>query len=558
MNFNKFTLEQVISTMYPAQKEAFLECLHGEGDILITSMGGGGKSYIIDALRHFAGDCTVVTGTTGVSAVNVSGSTAHSVLSLPLGMPTKQSNAKTSKKYKSLFRRGHPVRNVIIDEWSFTGPHTFDAELQRLKRISRSSKHKKCRLIVFGDFAQILNVVKGQERKLVKEHYGTTTLLDSKIFRDHKFKVFELNENKRTGDKELQYMLDCMRLGENLDEVVTYFNKCVDVPDPSAVYLCTTNSEVDRINKEAFNKNTNDPMCYHATTRGTFKVGDTLLEAELVLKEGLRVMSLVNQQTEGDDVPQFVNGSCGAVVSLLSDQVLVSFDNGETVWISMTKQENIEYFTDDNGELNSKVIGVFENIGLRQCDAITLNKAQGLSLDKANIDFGENGCFTYGQAYVGCSRLTNIEGLTLIRPLFKSDIKVNRHVKAFYKKLRGEEDNTFKLIVAGGRDFSDYNLLCHRLDNLLRAKDPKDIIIVSGGAQGADKLGERYAAERGLRAEVYEAEWDRFGKRAGYLRNSQMADNADGLVAFWNGSAGTKHMIDIATEQGLVVRKVSY
>ena len=557
MSFEDMTIQQVTDTMYPAQKEAFLECLNGNDDVLIVGGGGFGKSYIIDALRHFASDCTVVTGTTGVAAVNVCGATAHSVMSLPLGLPTKQSNAKTSKRYKSLFKRGHPIRNIVIDEWSFTGPHTFDAELQRQKRITRSSRHKKVRLLVFCDFAQILNVVKGQEKKLVKEQYGTTTLLDSKIFQEHNFKTFELNENKRTGNEELQYMLDCMRLGVNLDEVVAYFNKCVGTANHDAVYLCTTNAEVDRMNKESFDRNPNPPMYYHAKISGSFKVSDTLLEQELVLKEGLRVMSLVNQQTE-DEEPQFVNGSCGKVLSLMEDLVEVAFDNGETVWVGNTKQDNIEYFTDEEGVLNSKVVGTFENISLRQCDAITLNKCQGLSLDKANVDFGENGCFTYGQAYVACSRLTNIEGLTLIRPLFKSDIKVNRHVKAFYKKLRGEEVNTFKLIVAGGRDFSDYNLLCHRLDSLLRAKDPKDIVIVSGGAQGADKLGERYAEKRGLRVEVYEAEWNRFGKRAGYLRNSQMADNADGLVAFWNGSAGTKNMIDIATEQGLVVRKVSY
>lgn len=557
-SFENKTLEQVLDTMYPAQKEAFLECINGEGDVLITAAGGYGKSYIIDALRHFAGDCTVVTGTTGVSAVNVKGSTVHSTLGLPLGIPTKENMKKVSKKFRSLFKRNHPVRNLVIDEFSFKGPQTFDSTLQRRDRISKTSRHKRVRLIVFGDFAQLLNVVKGQEKELVKEIYGSTILLNSNIFKEHDFKIFELDQNKRATDPVQQKMLEDMRLGDNLDEVVTYFNQRVSDPDPEAVYLCTTNKEVDVINQRAFEANTNDPMYYHATISGTFKVADTQIPELLILKEGLRVMALTNQQTEGDEEPQYVNGSVGTVVQLMTDSALVSFDNGNEVLVEAVEQENIEYYTDKEGELQTRKIGTFSNLGLKICYALTVHKAQGLSLEKANIDFGENGCFSYGQAYVSISRLTNMKGLHLIRPLFKSDIKVNRYVKKFYKELRGVEDNTFKLIIAGGRDFNDYQTLKGRLDNLLRSKNLEDIVIISGGAKGADSLGERYAKERCLRLEIYEAEWDRFGKRAGYLRNSLMADNADALVAFWNGSAGTGHMITLAEEQGLAVRVVNY
>lgn len=105
----------------------------------------------------------------------------------------------------------------------------------------------------------------------------------------------------------------------------------------------------------------------------------------------------------------------------------------------------------------------------------------------------------------------------------------------------------FRVIVAGSRDFTDYDLLKSKLDFLL--KNRNNIIIVSGTAKGADKLGEQYAKERGYKIAEYPADWS-LGKKAGYLRNKQMAENADAAVIFWDGeSPGSKHMIDLAKEK---------
>jgi hypothetical protein len=115
----------------------------------------------------------------------------------------------------------------------------------------------------------------------------------------------------------------------------------------------------------------------------------------------------------------------------------------------------------------------------------------------------------------------------------------------------------FKVIVAGGRDFADYDLLKSKLDNLLVNRDPVEI--VSGTARGADKLGEFYAKRSQLAVALFPADWDLYGKSAGYKRNAQMADYADALVAFWDGkSRGTMHMINLAKSAGLQVRVVNY
>lgn len=116
----------------------------------------------------------------------------------------------------------------------------------------------------------------------------------------------------------------------------------------------------------------------------------------------------------------------------------------------------------------------------------------------------------------------------------------------------------FKVIVAGGRDFNNYKGLAVSLDYLLK-NVIDDIEIVCGMARGADRLGEQYAKERDYHIRYMPADWDTFGRSAGYRRNIQMAEYADALVAFWDGkSPGTKHMIQIAKEKKLDVRIIRY
>lgn len=116
----------------------------------------------------------------------------------------------------------------------------------------------------------------------------------------------------------------------------------------------------------------------------------------------------------------------------------------------------------------------------------------------------------------------------------------------------------FKVIIAGGRDFNDYSRLCEHVTHLLR-NQYKGIEVVSGGARGADSCGEQYAIEYNYPIKLFEAQWEEYGKSAGYRRNVEMAEYADALIAFWDGkSKGTKHMIDIAKEKGLKVRVVRY
>lgn len=114
-----------------------------------------------------------------------------------------------------------------------------------------------------------------------------------------------------------------------------------------------------------------------------------------------------------------------------------------------------------------------------------------------------------------------------------------------------------KVIIAGSRNFNDYNRLKKLCDNILCLQT--DIEVVSGTANGADKLGEKYANEKGYKLKQFPANWDKFGKSAGYKRNEEMAKYAESLIVFWDGkSKGTKHMIDLAEKHFLDIRTVYF
>lgn len=117
-----------------------------------------------------------------------------------------------------------------------------------------------------------------------------------------------------------------------------------------------------------------------------------------------------------------------------------------------------------------------------------------------------------------------------------------------------------RLIIAGGRDFNDYKLLEEKIDYFLSQRpEHEEVQIVSGKARGADSLGEKFANEYSLNVKEFPADWKKYGKAAGYIRNEEMAKYATHCVCFWDGeSKGTKHMIDLAKKHDLKLRIVKY
>ena len=117
-----------------------------------------------------------------------------------------------------------------------------------------------------------------------------------------------------------------------------------------------------------------------------------------------------------------------------------------------------------------------------------------------------------------------------------------------------------RIIIAGSRDFNDYEYLKEELTQFIANHPNRRFTIVSGVARGADQLGEKYAREKCIQLKRFPADWNNLGRSAGYIRNTQMLDyikqnDCEGyVIAFWDGkSKGTQHMIKTAQKAGVTV-----
>ena len=118
---------------------------------------------------------------------------------------------------------------------------------------------------------------------------------------------------------------------------------------------------------------------------------------------------------------------------------------------------------------------------------------------------------------------------------------------------KSNRKDAFRLVIAGSREFADYSTLTSAVDAyLLKLAPKKPVVIVSGTAKGADRLGEQYARQKGYQLEEHPANWHYYGKSAAVKRNAEMAQVADAAIVFWDGvSAGAKNMIECAEKANI-------
>ena len=111
-----------------------------------------------------------------------------------------------------------------------------------------------------------------------------------------------------------------------------------------------------------------------------------------------------------------------------------------------------------------------------------------------------------------------------------------------------------RIAVIGSRDFNDYD----QLKMVLNEHDNIELL-VSGGAKGADSLGESWAKEKNVPTLIFKPEWDKYGRSAGFKRNQDIVNNSDLVIAFWDGqSRGTKSSIDLCKKLAVDVKIIKY
>lgn len=132
----------------------------------------------------------------------------------------------------------------------------------------------------------------------------------------------------------------------------------------------------------------------------------------------------------------YFNGSLGRVCSMRSTEVVVDLDNGDRVVVPYITIPCYEYITDREGNISRKEVGKAEYMPMMLGYSCTINRCQGLTLDSINVDFSW-GCFSSGQAYTALSRVKDLSGLYMKRPLKQKDIIVDRNAINWIKQVRG-------------------------------------------------------------------------------------------------------------------------
>ncbi|MEM7660841.1 MAG: AAA family ATPase [Pseudomonadota bacterium] len=433
--------------IYAAPAEWVNQGAGAQGNLFLTGRAGTGKTTLLKRFLEEAGEDAVVLAPTGVAAMNAGGQTIHSFFKLPprLIEPPDIKRVRNGRVIRAL-------KTVIIDEISMVRADMMDAIDKSLK-LNRGSKRPfgGVRMILAGDLHQLPPVVRGEETEILEDRYGGSYFFNAPAFREAEFALLALKHIFRQDDPKFLALLGAIRRGRitepdaDLLQTLVSDRSALDASETHIV-LTPNNNNAARINQARLEELGGKTKTYEAKVDGQFEERAFPTEADLELKEGARVM-LIRNDPEG----RWVNGSLGTVEGFGRKGVLVSID-GRAYEIEAAAWEKYRYTVDaETKKISREVIGTFKQMPLRLAWAVTIHKAQGLTLNKVFIDF-DYGMFAHGQAYVALSRARSLDGLELSRALMPRDLVMDRNAFAFGELETLEDTDAYLLAKFAKRE----------------------------------------------------------------------------------------------------------
>jgi ATP-dependent DNA helicase PIF1 len=414
-------------------QKAFDAVVAGRPIVFVTGGAGTGKSTFIRELRaRHPEKQSVVLAPTGVAALNAGGQTIHSFCRLPL-RPVMPEDVRKEKEPERL----EALDLLIIDEISMVRADILDG-VDAFLRLNRKSAAPfgGVQVVMVGDLFQLPPVVTTRDAEAIAQRYETPWFFSANCLKGLKFFPIELQIVYRQRDRSFAELLARIREGKVIREAVDTINAACAGRQTEGrhLILVPTRKAAAAENETRLAALPGKLRTYEASREGSFtSAGDDRLPApaQLTLKRDAQVMFVRN-----DPENRWVNGTLGIVTSLAGDRVQVELDDGTRHDVERIEWQDVEYgFDEKTKTIVEEVAGTFVQFPLMPAWAVTIHKAQGLTLERVIVDF-DRGAFAEGQVYVALSRCQTIEGLSLRRPVRPWEVRCSEAAQRFYEKLR--------------------------------------------------------------------------------------------------------------------------
>jgi ATP-dependent DNA helicase PIF1 len=380
----------------------FLEALQNGDNIYLTGKAGTGKSFIVrkamDMLREL-GKKFVAVAPTGVAANNIDGQTIHSMFRLqPFGVLSFDTCQFISSAKKEVLRNAEVI---FIDEISMLRPDILDAMHLTLKKNGLKGLDSK-QLIFVGDLKQLPAIIEDNFRSVLYRTYDGDTFLNAMIMKRLNVRTIELDEVLRQTNEEFINNLNIIREGGKSE----YFRQFLH-QEAKGIVLAPHNGTVREYNQRGLDSQKGELFTFVATITGTAKPEDFHLEKEINVKNGCKIMYLVNSSEN-----PLRNGTLGVFVSH-SGCHYIRVGNVDYAMepVEVMKKEYVYDRGSDSLELRE--LGRIIQYPFKLAYALSIHKSQGLTFDEVTVDLKQP-CFQKGQMYVALSRVKTPEGLRII------------------------------------------------------------------------------------------------------------------------------------------------
>ena len=385
-----------------SQKLALDAAVANGDNLFITGKAGTGKSFVIELIKEELlriGKGVVCLGTTGISAINISGQTIHSFFKLPIfGVLDYENTNFVKSETRRLFDMAEVI---IIDECSMLRPDQLDGIDITLQK-NRCAGLLQKQIIFVGDMAQLQPVMDSKFRSKLLEHYENEFFFNAKIYNSLGVREILLEEVVRQDDAEFIENLNIIRDGGKSE----YFKQFVK-NKKLGIILAPHKDTVEKYNIDGLESLDGFEYIFKAIYEGKgVRPDDFNVDETIKVKDGAKIMYLKNDPTK-----MLVNGTLG-IFRVIDNEYFIEVDS-HNYKIDIAEFDKKEYFLNKHNEFELRTVGSIKQYPIRLAYALTIHKSQGLTFDNVTIDLSKR-CFAKGQLYVALSRVRSPNGLSII------------------------------------------------------------------------------------------------------------------------------------------------